>query len=324
MDFRPIVAPSIRELFIKQVEGAILSGQLKPGDRLPTERELADTMHISKTVVHEGLRELHRLGFLDIASRRGVTVADYAQTGSLETLMAIMDYHGGLPDEKTARSILRLRYYLEAPALRDLAASHTAADLDTLRALQRQAEEAPDTAALAQALFRYHRGVTFLSGNTITPLLFNAFMQAHGDVTSPVINMFIGGIVKIAVNYVLVGIPEINIVGAPVGTLVCYVVITVLNYFALRRCVKGNLPIFRNLIRPLIASAIMGAGTFMVYRVLRTLLPSGRLACLAALLFAVCLYLILAVALRCITYEDCMLLPKGEKIAKILRIREKN
>ena len=156
MDFRPIVAPSIRELFIQQVEGAILSGQLKPGDRLPTERELADTMHISKTVVHEGLRELHRLGFLDIASRRGVTVADYAQTGSLETLMAIMDYHGGLPDEKTARSILRLRYYLEAPALRDLAASHTAADLDTLRALQRQAEEAPDTAALAQALFRYH------------------------------------------------------------------------------------------------------------------------------------------------------------------------
>ena len=64
-------------------------------------------------------------------------------------------------------------------ALRDLAASHTAADLDTLRALQHQAEEAPDTAALAQALFRYHRGVTFLSGNTITPLLFNAFMQVN-------------------------------------------------------------------------------------------------------------------------------------------------
>ena len=44
MDFRPIVAPSIRELFIQQLEGAILSGQLKPGDRLPTERELADTL----------------------------------------------------------------------------------------------------------------------------------------------------------------------------------------------------------------------------------------------------------------------------------------
>lgn len=108
-------------------------------------------MHISKTVVHEGLRELHRLGFLDIASRRGVTVADYAQTGSLETLMAIMDYHGSLPDEKTARSILRLRYYLEAPALRDLAASHTAADLDTLRALPAPGGGGPGHRRPAQA-----------------------------------------------------------------------------------------------------------------------------------------------------------------------------
>ena len=122
MSFREIVAPTVKELFIQQLEGMILSGELRPGDRLPTERELADEMKISKTVVHEGLRELHRLGFLDIASRRGVTVADYAQTGSLETLRAIMDFHGGLPDAKTAGSILQLRYYLEGPAMEELAA----------------------------------------------------------------------------------------------------------------------------------------------------------------------------------------------------------
>ena len=79
MVFREIVAPTVKELFVQQLEGMILSGELRPGDRLPTERELADEMKISKTVVHEGLRELHRLGFLDIASRRGVTVADYAR-----------------------------------------------------------------------------------------------------------------------------------------------------------------------------------------------------------------------------------------------------
>lgn len=135
MVFREIVAPTVKELFVQQLEGMILSGELRPGDRLPTERELADEMKISKTVVHEGLRELHRLGFLDIASRRGVTVADYAQTGSLETLRAIMDFHGGIPDRKTALSILRLRYYLEAPAMEELAARHTAADMAALRAL---------------------------------------------------------------------------------------------------------------------------------------------------------------------------------------------
>ena len=40
MEFKEIVAPSIRELFVQQVVGMILSGQLRPGDRLPTEREL--------------------------------------------------------------------------------------------------------------------------------------------------------------------------------------------------------------------------------------------------------------------------------------------
>lgn len=185
MVFREIVAPTVKELFVQQLEGMILSGELRPGDRLPTERELADEMKISKTVVHEGLRELHRLGFLDIASRRGVTVADYAQTGSLETLRAIMDFHGGIPDRKTALSILRLRYYLEAPAMEELAARHTAADMAALRALQRQAEEASARSIedFAQALFRYHRGVTFLSGNTITPLIFTtvnlAFWQKY-------------------------------------------------------------------------------------------------------------------------------------------------
>lgn len=181
MEFREIVAPSIRELFVQQLEGMILSGQLRPGDKLPTERELADAMKVSKTVVHDGLRELHRLGFLDIVSRKGVTVADYAQTGSLDTLMAIMRYHGGLPDKKTAESILKLRYYLEGPAMELLAAHHTPADMAALEDLQRQVEEAAkqDTAAFAEALFRYHRGVTFLSGNTITPLIFNAFTQVN-------------------------------------------------------------------------------------------------------------------------------------------------
>ena len=166
MPFQQISAPSLRELFVQQLEGLILSGELRPGDRLPTERELADEMKISKTVVHEGLRELHQLGFLQVESRKGVTVADYAQTGSLETLMAIMDYHGGLPDKKTASSILDLRYFLEAPAL---------------RALQQKAEEASlsGVGPLAEALLRYHRGVTFLSGNTITPLIFNAFARIN-------------------------------------------------------------------------------------------------------------------------------------------------
>lgn len=180
MKFGEIVAPTIKELFIQRIEGMILSGALRPGDSLPTERELADEMKISKTVIHEGIRELARLGFLDVVSRKGVTVADYAQNGNLDTLMAIMRYKEGRLDEKTMGSLLEVRGFLECPALEKLAECHTEADLELLEKLLQEARDVPgdDIPALANALFRFHRAIIFLSGNTITPLIFNAFMSS--------------------------------------------------------------------------------------------------------------------------------------------------
>ena len=165
-------------------------------------------------------------------------------------------------------------------------------------------------------------GLTVIFNSLV--LLLNAIMQAHGDVVTPVVNMLIGGIIKIIVNYILVGQPNLNIVGAPIGTFICYISITALDLIAMKRHISARPAIFKNIIRPGLASAIMGAATFMVYRVLSNAISSWKLACLLSLAFAVVLYAVLAVFLRCLTYEDCMLLPKGEKIAKILRIRKKN
>ena len=165
-------------------------------------------------------------------------------------------------------------------------------------------------------------GLTVIFNSLV--LLLNAIMQAHGDVVTPVVNMLIGGIIKIIVNYILVGQPNLNIVGAPIGTFICYISITALDLIAMKQHISARPAIFKNIIRPGLASAIMGAATFMVYRVLSNAISSWKLACLLSLAFAVVLYAVLVVFLRCLTYEDCMLLPKGEKIAKILRIRKKN
>ncbi len=177
MEFQEITAPTIGELFQRQIIGMILSGALRPGDRLPTERELAAQMRVSKTVVHEGIRELSRQGFLDVASRRGVTVANYSLTGNLETLTAIMNYHGGRMSSQTVRSLLMVRCYLEGPAMRELAAHHIASDIARLEQWEAAAAAAASEGAraLADAFFDYHRGLTYLSGNSITPLIFNAF-----------------------------------------------------------------------------------------------------------------------------------------------------
>ena len=153
-------------------------------------------------------------------------------------------------------------------------------------------------------------------------LLLNAIMQAHGDVTTPVVNMLIGGVVKVIVNYFLVAVPSLNIVGAAIGTLTCYAVITALDLVAIRRRISTKPRVLRNMLRPALAAVLMGAVTFGAYRLAGRIL-SPKLACLLALVIAVVCYAVLVVLLRCITYQDCLLLPKGEKIAKLLHLREK-
>lgn len=177
MVFKRIDAPSIKELFLTQVEELILSGELKAGDRLPSERELADTMGISKTIVHEGIRELARIGFLDVTARKGVTVADYASTGNLDTLFAIIRFRGGMPDKKMLIDLLNVRIDLECPALRQLARRRDPRDIGVLEGLQRQVQAAmqADDDTFAAALFAYRKAIAALTGNCITPLIMNAF-----------------------------------------------------------------------------------------------------------------------------------------------------
>ena len=180
MNFKKIDAPSIKELFLSQIEEMILSGELKPNDRLPSERELADTMGVSKTIVHEGIRELTRMGFLDVVSRKGVYVADYASTGNLDTLFAIIRYRGGMPDRKMLVDLLDVRIYLECPAIEDLARRHDPDDIRKLELLQADVQRAisSDIKTFASSLFMYRKTLTALSGNCISPLIMNAFFTA--------------------------------------------------------------------------------------------------------------------------------------------------
>ncbi|MFR6426471.1 MAG: winged helix-turn-helix domain-containing protein [Oscillospiraceae bacterium] len=94
MEFRQIQAPTLRELFVDQVIGMIFSGELKVGDRLPSERELSEQMHISRSMVHTGLEDLERMGFVRMEPRRGNYIEDYARHGNFETLMALAKYGG--------------------------------------------------------------------------------------------------------------------------------------------------------------------------------------------------------------------------------------
>ena len=94
MEFQKISSPSLKELFVEQLEDMILSGKLKVGEKLPPERQLAEQMQVSRAVVNGGLSQLEKCGFITVKPRSGTFVADYRKNGNVDTLVAIMKYRG--------------------------------------------------------------------------------------------------------------------------------------------------------------------------------------------------------------------------------------
>ena len=152
-------------------------------------------------------------------------------------------------------------------------------------------------------------------------LVTTAIMQAHGHVNRPVVNMLIGGLIKLGAVFILTGNPNIGIAGTPIGTLLCYLCICGLNILSIRSLVKHPAAIVKNLLRPFAAAAIMGVVVFAALRGITALGITSRLIlCGAPIAVGVAVYAVAVILLKAITREDCLLLPKGEKIAKLLHL----
>lgn len=156
-------------------------------------------------------------------------------------------------------------------------------------------------------------------------LLTNAIMQAHGHVNLPVVNMLVGGVLKLTVIYILTGNPNLGIVGTPIGTVCCYICITALNLFSMHRVIGNPPAIVRNTLKPLLAALIMGAAVYGAWAGLSMVLDStSRMGKLLLCALPVCVggivYLVMVVALKAFTREDCELLPGGAKLAKLLHL----
>ena len=180
MQLGVIEVPTLKELFIQKIEEQILSGILKVGDSLPSERALQEETHISKTVIHAGLVELEQKGFIEILPRQGTVVANYEETGTMATLRDRIAHNGGYMTAQQTKSFLDARIAIEGSALKLLAGKATDEDIfaleEKLAAAEKiAAQEKPEPELLAGALFDYHRCICLRSGNEFFPLLYNEF-----------------------------------------------------------------------------------------------------------------------------------------------------
>ena len=159
-------------------------------------------------------------------------------------------------------------------------------------------------------------------------LVCNSVLQAHGFVNLPVLVMLLGGGLKIVTNYHVVVQPGIGIYGAPMGNILCFGLCLALDLVVIARVIPKRpayLPIF---VKPLLASLVMGGASWAVNGLLTRLLSHGgelsRMGCALTVFLsigvAMVVYMVLVVALRIISRDDLALMPKGDKIARLLRL----
>lgn len=161
-------------------------------------------------------------------------------------------------------------------------------------------------------------GITAVFGALAAPL--NNMLQAIGKQWVPVILMSIGAVIKIIMNYTLVGVQEININGAPVGSLFCYAFMVVGSVIILCRTTKVKLNFMSTFGKPLIAALLCGLSAWATSALLGSITTS-RLVTFIAILVAVFVYIIALFVIKGVSKSDILLLPKGEKIAKTLEKR---
>ncbi|MET8773621.1 GntR family transcriptional regulator [Nocardia sp. NPDC004654] len=137
MALQPVVKRSVSADVFEQIAADVLSGELAPGSTLPSERQLAEALGVSRPAVREALQRLAAAGLVAVRQGDATTVLDYRRGAGLEVLPRLLIREGML-EPAVARSILEVRMH-NGPKVAELAAARMGA-LDQSGASQSSTE----------------------------------------------------------------------------------------------------------------------------------------------------------------------------------------
>lgn len=158
--------PSLSDKVTEQITEAIVSRQVRPGERLPSERELGARFNVSRTVIREAVRSLVARGLVRVTSGRGVEVSEVNSGDVAASMRLLVRGYDGLDYEK----VNEVRSAVEVQTAGLAAQRAQPEDLERLRQLcdDHQASlERGDITAASEIDFQFHRELTRASGNEL-------------------------------------------------------------------------------------------------------------------------------------------------------------
>ena len=161
----------------------------------------------------------------------------------------------------------------------------------------------------------------------------NCVLQAYGFQRYSIYTLPVGGLIKLVFNWFLLADPRFGIYGAAISTVICYAAISIINMILVKWRIPNSPSFIKAFTKPFLCTIVMGVTAWASYGLLHRMtfaiigdvaLPHRILLALplgGAIVLAMGAYLILVIVMRAITIEDMKMLPRGEKLAKILRVR---
>ncbi len=152
-------------------------------------------------------------------------------------------------------------------------------------------------------------------------------LQAIGRPDIPMKSVSCAAVVKVLVNFILVGIPQINIKGAVIGNFCFYLMTVAINLTALSKQTGVRVNVKSVFLKPLICASMCGVSAWAVSGLGKNFIPAFELntriatetvAAVFAIFAAVVVYAVALLFTRTLVSEDIKMLPKGEKICKVL------
>ena len=137
-------------------------------------------------------------------------------------------------------------------------------------------------------------------------------LQASNHYIRPVINLFIGCLVKVLLTWYLVPIPKINIYGAVIASIGAYITVAMLNMISLKGKLNVTIDYYNCFFKPLAAALAMSAGVVMTYVKVMKSIESDSISCLLAIFVGIIIYMIAIMLLKVFRLEDI----KGRLVKK--------